>query len=48
MTDDERYMRRALDLAALGMGYTSPNPVVGAVIVRSGRITTAVVSPMQR
>ena len=38
MTDDERYMRRALDLAALGMGYTSPNPVVGAVIVHSGRI----------
>ncbi|WP_455107385.1 bifunctional diaminohydroxyphosphoribosylaminopyrimidine deaminase/5-amino-6-(5-phosphoribosylamino)uracil reductase RibD [Porphyromonas sp.] len=38
MTDDERYMRRALDLAALGMGYTSPNPVVGAVIVHSGSI----------
>ena len=38
MTDDERYMRRALDLAALGMGYTAPNPVVGAVIVHSGRI----------
>ena len=38
MTDDERYMRRALDLAALGVGYTSPNPVVGAVIVHSGRI----------
>ena len=31
-------MRRALDLAALGTGYTSPNPVVGAVIVHSGRI----------
>ena len=38
MTDDERYMRRALDLAALGTGYTSPNPVVGAVVVHSGRI----------
>ena len=38
MTDDERYMRRALDLAALGVGYTSPNPIVGAVIVHSGRI----------
>ena len=36
MTDDERYMRRALDLAALGLGHTSPNPVVGAVIVHSG------------
>ena len=31
-------MRRALDLAALGTGYTSPNPVVGAVIVHSVRI----------
>ena len=53
MTDDERYMRRALDLAALGTGYTSPNPVVGAVIVHSGRLigeatTTVVDSPMPR
>lgn len=30
---DERYMRRALQLAALGAGHTSPNPMVGAVIV---------------
>lgn len=33
MTYDEKYMRRALELAAHGMGNTSPNPMVGAVIV---------------
>ena len=31
---DEQYMRRCLQLAALGLGSTSPNPMVGAVIVR--------------
>ncbi len=36
---DIKYMRRALELAALGMGSTSPNPMVGAVIVApDGRI----------
>ena len=38
MTDDERYMLRALELASLGMGCTSPNPMVGAVLVYEGRI----------
>lgn len=33
MTVDERYMRRALELARHGLGHTSPNPMVGAVIV---------------
>ena len=33
---DEQYMRRCLQLAALGLGSTSPNPMVGAVIVRDG------------
>ena len=33
MTIDERYMRRALQLARQGAGHTSPNPMVGAVIV---------------
>ena len=36
--NDEYYMRRALELAKLGMGHTSPNPMVGAVIVKDGRI----------
>ncbi len=36
--DDQFYMRRALELAAMGEGFTSPNPMVGAVVVRKGRI----------
>ncbi|MFA5142722.1 MAG: bifunctional diaminohydroxyphosphoribosylaminopyrimidine deaminase/5-amino-6-(5-phosphoribosylamino)uracil reductase RibD [Candidatus Omnitrophota bacterium] len=35
---DERYMRMALSLARKGRGFTSPNPTVGAVIVRNGRV----------
>lgn len=35
---DELYMRRCLQLAACGAGSTSPNPMVGAVIVCDGRI----------
>ncbi|MEW5796602.1 MAG: bifunctional diaminohydroxyphosphoribosylaminopyrimidine deaminase/5-amino-6-(5-phosphoribosylamino)uracil reductase RibD, partial [Candidatus Zixiibacteriota bacterium] len=31
-------MQRALDLAAKARGWTSPNPMVGAVIVKNGRI----------
>lgn len=34
----ERYMKRALELAERGAGYTSPNPLVGAVIVKNGKI----------
>ena len=33
MTPDERWMRRALDLAERGAGAVSPNPKVGCVIV---------------
>jgi diaminohydroxyphosphoribosylaminopyrimidine deaminase/5-amino-6-(5-phosphoribosylamino)uracil reductase len=36
MTDDDRFMARALELAARARGLTSPNPLVGAVIVRDG------------
>ncbi|MER2997331.1 bifunctional diaminohydroxyphosphoribosylaminopyrimidine deaminase/5-amino-6-(5-phosphoribosylamino)uracil reductase RibD [Pontibacter populi] len=32
------YMRRALELAKLGSGYTAPNPMVGCVIVHNGQI----------
>jgi len=35
---DERLMRRALELAARGLGETNPNPVVGCVVARGGRI----------
>lgn len=34
----EKYMRRALELAALGRLYTSPNPMVGCVIVQNDKI----------
>jgi diaminohydroxyphosphoribosylaminopyrimidine deaminase/5-amino-6-(5-phosphoribosylamino)uracil reductase len=36
--EHERHMRRALELAALGHGLVSPNPMVGAVVVRDGRV----------
>lgn len=38
MTNDERYMKRALQLASLAQGETTPNPLVGAVLVYEGRI----------
>jgi diaminohydroxyphosphoribosylaminopyrimidine deaminase/5-amino-6-(5-phosphoribosylamino)uracil reductase len=38
---DERYMRSALRLAVKAAGRTSPNPMVGAVLVRNGRIIAA-------
>jgi len=36
--NDEFYMKLALKLAAKGRGYASPNPMVGAVIVKDDRI----------
>ncbi|MBO7101471.1 MAG: bifunctional diaminohydroxyphosphoribosylaminopyrimidine deaminase/5-amino-6-(5-phosphoribosylamino)uracil reductase RibD [Bacteroidales bacterium] len=38
MTSDELYMRRCLQLAANGLGRVRPNPLVGCVIVKDGRI----------
>ncbi len=35
---DTRFLRRALELARLGSGLTFPNPRVGAVLVRGGKI----------
>ena len=37
-SDDERYMRRCLQLACCGRQNARPNPMVGAVIVAHGRI----------
>ncbi len=34
----ELYMKRALELAAQGFGYVSPNPMVGCVLVHEGKI----------
>lgn len=38
MNDEERWMRRALELAERAMGETFPNPLVGAVLVKDGEI----------
>ncbi len=35
---DEKYMRRAIELASGGLGRVNPNPLVGAVIVKDDRI----------
>jgi len=34
----EKYMKRAIDLALMAKGRTSPNPMVGAVIIKGGKI----------
>jgi diaminohydroxyphosphoribosylaminopyrimidine deaminase/5-amino-6-(5-phosphoribosylamino)uracil reductase len=36
--DDQKYMQMALNLAIRGEGYTSPNPMVGAVVVKGGQV----------
>ena len=35
---NEDYMRRAIELAQKGRGWVNPNPMVGAVIVKDGKI----------
>ena len=35
---DEKYMRVAISMAKKGIGMTSPNPAVGAVLVKNGKI----------
>jgi len=37
-SDKEKYMQMAIDLANQGKGFVNPNPLVGAVIVKDGRI----------
>ncbi len=36
--EDIRFMRQALKLARRGLGRSSPNPAVGAVVVRGGQV----------
>ena len=36
--DDGYYMRRCVELARKAIGCTSPNPMVGCVIVKDGKI----------
>lgn len=35
---EERFMKRAIELAKQGAGWTAPNPLVGAVVVKNGRV----------
>ena len=35
---NQDYMRLAIELAKKGAGYTSPNPLVGAVLVKDARV----------
>jgi diaminohydroxyphosphoribosylaminopyrimidine deaminase/5-amino-6-(5-phosphoribosylamino)uracil reductase len=36
--DDQQWMKRALRLAEKGRGRTSPNPMVGAILVKDGKV----------
>src|SRR5258708_17067756 len=36
--EDPRWMARALELARRGLGETNPNPMVGCVLVKRGRV----------
>lgn len=36
--EDEKFIRRCFELAGRGAGYVSPNPLVGSVITKDGRI----------
>ena len=38
MKDDTHFMTQALEMAARGRGFTYPNPMVGAVVVKDGKV----------
>jgi len=38
MINDEYFMNKAVELAEKGRGFVSPNPLVGAVIIKNGKI----------
>ena len=38
MTEDERFMHKALELAQRGRGRVEPNPMVGALVVKNGDV----------
>jgi diaminohydroxyphosphoribosylaminopyrimidine deaminase/5-amino-6-(5-phosphoribosylamino)uracil reductase len=38
MSDDVKYMKRAVKLAWRGAGWVNPNPMVGAVVVKDGQV----------
>jgi len=41
MQNDHLFLKKTFKLAAKGSGLTSPNPMVGAVIVRKGRVLSS-------
>lgn len=41
MSDDERFMKMAIDLAIRGISKVNPNPLVGAVIVKDGKVISS-------
>lgn len=41
MSEDELYINTALALAKKGLSFTNPNPLVGAVIVRNGKVLSS-------
>ena len=47
MTEHETYMHRCLELATNGLGSVAPNPMVGAVLVREGKIVGERYAPHQ-
>ena len=36
--EDNYYMKKALELAKLGIGAVNPNPLVGCIIVKEGKV----------
>jgi len=38
MDIDEGFIKQTLRLAKKGLGFTSPNPLVGALVVKDGKI----------
>jgi diaminohydroxyphosphoribosylaminopyrimidine deaminase/5-amino-6-(5-phosphoribosylamino)uracil reductase len=38
MRNDEFFLKKSLSLAKMGLGWTNPNPMVGALIVKNGKI----------
>src|SRR5918995_1796073 len=41
---DARHLQRAIELAGRARGQTSPNPIVGAVVVKDGRVMGEVIT----
>ncbi|WP_281269845.1 bifunctional diaminohydroxyphosphoribosylaminopyrimidine deaminase/5-amino-6-(5-phosphoribosylamino)uracil reductase RibD [Peptoniphilus indolicus] len=38
LSEEDKFMKRALELAELGRGFTKTNPLVGAVVVKNNKI----------